>query len=1042
MSYPMRLTACCFAIGLLFPSLGEAAPSTRLLPRLELPSAEGFSTAGTIEKAVFLAQAAPAQPPQPSSGPIVIGPDGKPVIPGQNKPPKSGESKPGETKPGEEGKKPDDANKEGAQVVKRPTKPTDKVDPQELEVRPDADGRIAFNFNGQPWPRVLEWLADVSKLSLDWQELPDGFLNLRTQRTYSLNEAQDLINRHLLARGFTMLRSGEMLTVVNISKMNPALVPRISPEELEQQPDYDFVKVSFPLKWILAEKGVEEFKPMLSPNGNLTALKEVNRIEAMDAVVNLRDIYRTLQMEQSADATKSTVVREFKLKHRRASEVILLLETMLGLDNKKRPSGGGGGNRGGDQNAMMMQQMQQQMQQMQQQQQNQNRGNQPAGSSSPAQEPRLVVNERENSILANAPPDKMEIISQMVEAIDVPSENATQLLGNVTGVKSYRLSTIAPQPLLEILKELGDLSPQSRLQVDEKNSTLILFGTLSDHYTVQTLIQRLDGSTRKFDVIPLRRTTADQVAGTIQYMLSGKDDEKNKNNNRYGYFSFYGQQQTSNDNEEKRPFKVDADVEHNRLLVWANEAEMKEVYNLLAKMGEVVPGYSNPETVRTLELPSGPEGDKLLERVQQMWPDNRLQVLPGPEVKATSPSVPEPLQPAPAPREERPAASTSGNPGAAPQLPLQLALFGDDLPGSADHPLALPRDPLQMPQAAAGEPLPSRQSGQQPESPILLRRGPNGQVMIRSEDVEALDQLEDLINQLAPPRRDYKVFQLKYPNTYALDIEWILKDYFAEDDKKKTGNSYMDYWYGYSSNNSNDKGSLRMSQRKPLKIISDEPSKTVLVQGATPQQLAIIEDLISVYDRPTSTDPQTVRVTEYFTIKYSDAKTVGTTIKQVYRDLLSASDPALQPKQQGQNNEQRSITYNWGNTSSPKDRTSSMEEPRRFKGLLSVGVDEVSNTIVISAIGLLMPEIRELITRLDEAANPHTTIQVMSVQHADVKLMKEQFDKVFGFQANVRSSRTGDRRRSQNEDLQNQNGNQNNNQNNNNNNNRDSFDDF
>ena len=40
---------------------------------------------------------------------------------------------------------------------------------------------------------------------------------------------------------------------------------------------------------------------MLSPNGKLTALKATNRIEAMDAVANLREIHALLAAEQSAD---------------------------------------------------------------------------------------------------------------------------------------------------------------------------------------------------------------------------------------------------------------------------------------------------------------------------------------------------------------------------------------------------------------------------------------------------------------------------------------------------------------------------------------------------------------------------------------------------------------------------------------------------------------------------------------------------------------------------------------------------------------------
>ena len=45
--------------------------------------------------------------------------------------------------------------------------------------------------------------------------MPADYLNLATQRRHTVEETQDLINRHLLARGFTLLKSGGVLTVAN-----------------------------------------------------------------------------------------------------------------------------------------------------------------------------------------------------------------------------------------------------------------------------------------------------------------------------------------------------------------------------------------------------------------------------------------------------------------------------------------------------------------------------------------------------------------------------------------------------------------------------------------------------------------------------------------------------------------------------------------------------------------------------------------------------------------------------------------------------------
>ncbi|WP_437191803.1 secretin N-terminal domain-containing protein [Planctomicrobium sp. SH527] len=1001
-------------------------------------------TSSSMRVNVLLAQATPTATPtvQATPGmsvdPVARPASGSPSPPGNKPPgsPLSGATPGKDGAPAKEGEKKDKPAEPA--VISRPLTPEKPGDPEQLNIVPDEHGRVRFNFAGQRWKDVLEWLARVSNLSLDWQELPADYLNLRTQRDYSLLEAQDLINRHLLSRGFTMLKSGEVLTVTSIAKLNPAMVPRVAPEELEQRMDYEFVKVSFPLKWILADRVVEELKPMLSSNGKLSALKEVNRFEAMDAAINLKEIHRMLQQEQSQDASKGTVVREFKLKHRRANDVLLSLEMILGIEKNRMPTPGGG--RGGD---MMSQQIMQQIQQMQQMMQQQ-RGNQQGSGPAKQEDPRLIVNERENSILAHAPPDKMEIIDQTITAIDVPGDGEAQMLQNISKVKPYRLTTLDPQPLMLILKEMGELSPQSRVQVDDKSKAIILYGTLSDHYIVQSLIAKLDGSNRSFEVIQLRRVQADAVAGTIQYMLGSEEKDKNKNNrSMYGYFYGGGMQQEST--AEQRPFKVDADIENNRLLVWANDVEMDEIRQLLLKMGEIPPGTSNPETLRTIQLNSDQEAEKVLERLRELWPEvelNRLQIQQPPQTPERSPA---PVESAPAqkpsvrrmevPKVGIPVAMSSRKGSLTSSTTRPHPLADDDTTGlsPAGLPASLSLADLDLidskatpePRSTPSASEPTTESAEKPTSetrpevspdtpsvaasgapPIMIRRAQNGRIMIGSPDTAALDRLEDLLAELSPPSRDYKIFHLKYPSTWAYGVELNLKTFFKDTSNEET---VTDMFWGnsYTTKKATDQ---RLSRRKELKIISDDDSRTILVQGGTPQQLATIADLIEIYDQPTSGDPQSVRKTEIFRMQYSKADQIADTLKQVYRDLLSANDPSLQASNQNQQQKsttERIYSYRSGNSENSDDKTKDQQQPLKFKGLLSIGVDEISNSVVVSAGEELLAEIRQTVKALDDAAHPHINVQVLQVQNLDTSLLKERMDKTFA--PSVRSSKTGDR---------------------------------
>ncbi len=912
--------------------------------------------------------AAPAPPGVvvPGAPPVVIGPDGKPIV---------APAKPGDAaKPAESGVK----------VIRRTEFLKTPGSSDKITIPLGADGKVEFNFQSTPWPPVLDWLAEVSGKSLDWQELPGDYLNLHTQKRYTPEQARDLLNWHLLARGYTLLLHDEVFTVAAVKGINPGIVPRVTVEELAARMPNEFVKLSLPLDWIIAEDAATQLAPMLSPNGKLSALKSVNRLEAIDAVSNLRDIVALLDDEQSNQKREHALVREFKLVHVRADDVVLSLMAILGLEKKATASSGGGNMNGMMQ--MMQQQMQQQMQQMQQ-----HGGGGGAANQKPS-EPRLIVNSRENSILAHAPPDKMEIIAQTVQALDVAGGTDGQILRNLDRMRVYRLKTLNPGPLAEILTDVGDLSPGARIRIDKDNNSIVLFGSLSDHVTVQSLVEKLDGSPRNFEVISLRRLRADDVAGSIEFMLSPEKKEEPQRS-RYYYYESYGTDSQETTRKDERPFRVDADVENNRLLVWANEVELAEVQGLLAKMGEIPSDQTNPQSTRTLEFASPEEADRLLKQLRQLWPSIAPNELLVPEEEPSA----APLK-SPASRADDPPSDAKARSRRTPAKFSQLenVVVEDDVqteteplprrhPLTADEPEVFDDPSASLPAATAhGTP------------PIAVYRLPDGRVIMGSADTRALDQLEQLVRDIRPKTPDFQVFHLKNSNTWAYGLELNLKDFFDTEDEEKT---ILD-WYG-DVVSTKDKTPNRLSKRRKLKIISDAESRTILVQNATAEQLVIIEKLIEVYDLPESNDPRAIRVTRIFGLKYSQASVISDTVKAVYRDLLSSSDPALQPKgddKQPPQSQGPSTSYVFGRSNSD---TTKKDEPKdtpiRFKGLLSIGVDEISNSLVVSSASGLMEDIAQLIESLDEAAKPTTRFEVMQLNSSlDAATAQEKLSGLLG----------------------------------------------
>ena len=132
------------------------------------------------------------------------------------------------------------------------------------------------------------------------------------------------------------------------------------------------------------------------------------------------------------------------------------------------------------------------------------------------------------------------------------------------------------------LKDLGNLDPSTRLEVDNVNKAIIVSGPLVDHVTVKSLIDKLDGSARQFDVITLRKLDADYVAGSIEFLMRGP----NKDNNRPRYIYDFGGGGNRQADAKDPGFQVEPDIKNNRLLLRANPIEMEEIRPLMVKLGE------------------------------------------------------------------------------------------------------------------------------------------------------------------------------------------------------------------------------------------------------------------------------------------------------------------------------------------------------------------------------------------------------------------------------------------------------------------------
>ena len=842
-------------------------------------------------------------------------------------------------------------------TLKRPTEPKQAPNPRAFDIKPDEQGMIQFQFRDQAWPDVLQWVADVSGLALDWQELPSDLLSIATPGKASLSETRDMINRHLLARGFTMLEFPGVLQVVKTKEVNASLIPRVDPEELESLPANRFVRTTYKLDTLIAKDLIEELKQLISANGSMRALSKTNRLEAMDTAANLAEIHRIISQEQS-DEVLNNLAREFELQHVRATDVREQLAQFLKLEPAKNANPQPG--------RMSPEEMEAQQQMMMQQQLAQQQGRQ--GAPKPATPSRaevyLIANTRRNSIIVNAPPDKMAIVAAFITRVDVsnPDEDYQAM---TTRMKVYRLTSLDPKQFVSSLMALNVLEPTTRLEADDKNKSMIAYASLADHLTIQETLKKLDGSARQAEVIALRRLRADEVAGTIR-MLMGVEQDKKDDNQRRNYFSydFYNQR---NKETSKDMLRIGVNAESNQLILWANEYESEEIKKLLLKLGELPPEARSDQRIRTIDGNRSEQMREYLERLKRTFDQKGIELEipaesefksdePTDKAKPSDPDKPVPKAPeliqigANEPKSKSHAA-TRANVFVATETSQQTS--NSDVPGKSGAPGKI---------AATGK------------SAVKIRFDEQGNLVLESDDTKALDQLEEWMISNTPPEKEYDVFQIRHARAYWIKLN--LEEYFKDDSNKKNdGDVLLGFLFGMESSKRDDDGP-QLGKKRKLKLMSDSDSNTLLISGASPSQLKTIQRLVDLWDKPEKQDKQNLRYTKTVKVEYSKAQNVADAIKDAFRDLLSSNDKALargqkEPGQAGAGKESKHQS---------EDSISEGGMNYDFSGKLSLGVDAITNTIIVSAKGEdLLKLVCDMVQELDLKAKRNEAVEVLAV---------------------------------------------------------------
>lgn len=190
---------------------------------------------------------------------------------------------------------------------------SERVDPTEPKL-------WQFQFQGAPWQTVLRQFAKTSGMSLQIRSLPTGEFTYFDDARYSIPDAIDIFNDHLLPLGYLLVRNESKLTAIaSNGKIDDGVVPFVTLAALPRLGRHELASVAVPIRTGNPQALVAEVQELMSSVGTVRALSSSRRLLLTDTGAYLRPIYDLLSGSGIAASEVQTVV--YKLRNTQSDTV-------------------------------------------------------------------------------------------------------------------------------------------------------------------------------------------------------------------------------------------------------------------------------------------------------------------------------------------------------------------------------------------------------------------------------------------------------------------------------------------------------------------------------------------------------------------------------------------------------------------------------------------------------------------------------------------------------------------------------------------------
>ena len=363
------------------------------------------------------------------------------------------------------------------------------TEPSANATLPVADVRLEINFQGEPWDNVLKWLATQADMAFQPDVIPPGSFTYRDRsRGYSVGQTMDIMNYSLLNSGYTLVRRDRILKCIDIEQsISKELIKESAelvktPEELEKRGDFEPVRFLFSVSRLDPEVAKTEIESMLSILGSVSSMASAGQLSVTDMAGNVRAIAAMIKRAEDPESARSSTIQEFPLKHITAEEVLTAARPLLGLPAEQNMS--------------------------------------PDLS--------LATDTFGTVIYATGKAEKLQQLRDLVKLMDTAPTEQEKSKGATENpdVQRHRVKGGDLEIAYQVVSQLLAGMPDVRLAKDEVSKMLILQARSAEHKLVEETLNTLAGDLPGFQVIQLQKLDARLAIDAIKKFFGIADKKE------------------------------------------------------------------------------------------------------------------------------------------------------------------------------------------------------------------------------------------------------------------------------------------------------------------------------------------------------------------------------------------------------------------------------------------------------------------------------------------------------------------------------------